>query len=476
MHARSGLQDGSQVQLKSVTLNKYMSAEGGGGQQVVVNRQTASGWETFKVWRYSDGIYNFRVFNNQFITAVNGGGGDVKATGGTAKEWERFTITRNSNNNRVHIKANNGMYLQAKANKDSNNLTADYVSPSEPDWGNNSATFEMTITIASPLHGEYQLANGWGPKKAARVFKNHRDSFITAADFEYLSKLGINGVRIPVGYWIASDPNPPKPFVPGSLQALDNAFVWAEDHKMKIIIDLHAVPGSQNGQEHSASIDGVSQWATGSDDNGQSYIDLTLQVIEFLASRYSERQSLFGIELLNEPMVNDVPIDTLKSYYKKGYDVVRKYNANTYVIMCQLVGGDPADILEMGIHTDFSNAILDLHYYNVFGDTFANLTAQQNIDYINNNRHEEIERLNKDKDSHGFLTFVGEWTNEWALQGATQRDYQKFGEAQLQIYGQTTAGWAYWNYIIDEPTFNHWDFKQSYERNYLLRPSTGWIS
>ncbi|MCO5550730.1 hypothetical protein L7F22_004221 [Adiantum nelumboides] len=118
-----------------------------------------------------------------------------------------------------------------------------------------------------------------------RCLQNHRDSFINNADFEYLSKVGMNGVRIPVGYWIASDPNAPKPLVPGSLQALDNAFVWAENHNMKIIIDLHAVPGSQNGQEHSASIDGVSQWASGSDDNGKSYIDLTLQVIEFLASR-----------------------------------------------------------------------------------------------------------------------------------------------------------------------------------------------
>lgn len=54
---------------------------------------------------------------------------------------------------------------------------------------------------------------------------------------------------------------------------------------MQIIVDLHAAPGSQNGQEHSGSIDGVSEWATGSDASGKSYIDITLEVIEFLASR-----------------------------------------------------------------------------------------------------------------------------------------------------------------------------------------------
>ena len=51
------------------------------------------------------------------------------------------------------------------------------------------------------------------------------------------------------------------------------------------MVDLHAVPGSQNGQEHSATIDGVGQWASGSDADGRSYIDLSLDAIDFLASR-----------------------------------------------------------------------------------------------------------------------------------------------------------------------------------------------
>lgn len=60
------------------------------------------------------------------------------------------------------------------------------------------------------------------------VFQDHRNSYITDADFSFLSSHGINAVRIPVGWWIAKDPDPPKPFVGGSLQALDNAFTWAQ--------------------------------------------------------------------------------------------------------------------------------------------------------------------------------------------------------------------------------------------------------
>ena len=61
-------------------------------------------------------------------------------------------------------------------------------------------------------------------------------------------------------------------------------FVFRSNN-LKVIIDLHAAIGSQNGEEHSATIDGVSEWATGRDPNGKSYVELTLEVIEFLASR-----------------------------------------------------------------------------------------------------------------------------------------------------------------------------------------------
>lgn len=60
------------------------------------------------------------------------------------------------------------------------------------------------------------------------VLQTHRDGFVTEQDFDFLSRHGINTVRIPVGWWIASDPNPPAPFIGGTLNALDNAFSWAQ--------------------------------------------------------------------------------------------------------------------------------------------------------------------------------------------------------------------------------------------------------
>ena len=50
-------------------------------------------------------------------------------------------------------------------------------------------------------------------------------------------------------------------------------------HNIRVIIELHAAPGSQNPNEHSGTRDGSQTW-------GDSNIAQTVQVIDFLAARY----------------------------------------------------------------------------------------------------------------------------------------------------------------------------------------------
>ncbi|XP_065048706.1 uncharacterized protein LOC135584434 isoform X4 [Musa acuminata AAA Group] len=261
--------DGTQVQLKSVALQKYVSAADGGGGNVTIDRDVASSWETFKLWRVSEVEFQFSCFGGQFLTS-NNGGSSISATADSPAMNETFYIERN--NTKIHIKLLNGNYVQATVN---NQLNVNHQG--DLGWDDNEATFEMTV-VANNLHGDFQLANGFGHEKAQEVLTNHRNNFITAEDFAFLSRHGINTVRIPVGWWIAKDPEPPAPFIGGSLAALDRAFSWAKTHDLKCIIDLHAAPGSQNGMEHSASRDGSVDWPT------PDYISQTLDVIDFLSA------------------------------------------------------------------------------------------------------------------------------------------------------------------------------------------------
>ncbi|RZC46933.1 hypothetical protein C5167_039880 [Papaver somniferum] len=279
--------------------------------------------------------------------------------------------------------------------------------------------------------------------------QDHRKSYITREDFQYLSQHDINTVKIPVGWWITKDPNPPAPYVGGSLAALDNAFKWAKEFDIKCIIDLHAAPGSQNGRDHSSSRDDTIDWTKSEN------IQQTLEVVEFLAAKYGNDSSLLGIDLLNDP---DVPFDALQKYYKDAYDIVRKYSATAYVIMCQLNSGDPADLYR--VNTGKSNVVLDLHYYNL-GSTFENISVQENINYLYNTRKTQMNSLNA---SDGPLLFIGEWVNHFGKGEYSQREYQEYGSAQLDVYRLASFGWAYWTL---KNVNNHWSLMWNIDNNYL---------
>ncbi|KAK0595695.1 hypothetical protein LWI29_009132 [Acer saccharum] len=427
----------------------YVCAESGGGTIVVANRTSASAWESFRLWRVNETFFNLRVNNKQFFGLENQGQGNrLVAVSNTAGYWETFQIERNNNDrNRVRFRASNGMLIQVRSGAQ---LMADYTGSSWDD--SDPSVFKMSIVRT--LQGEYQITNGYGPNRAPQVLRDHRNSYITDADFSFLSSHGINAVRIPVGWWIAKDPNPPKPFVGGSLQAMDNAFTWAQKYGMKVIVDLHAVQGSQNGNEHSGTRDGFQEW-------GNSYIPDTVAVIDFLAARYAKNPSLVAIELINEPAAPGVTLDSLKLFYKQGYDAVRKYTSSAYVIFSNRLGpANPKELLSFA-NTGFNNVVIDVHYYNLFSDSFNKLNVQQNIDFIYGQRASDLGAVTT---SNGPLTFVGEWTGEWAVQGASKEDYKRFTKAQLDVYGKATFGWAYWAYKCAQ---NHWSLKWMIENGYI---------
>ncbi|XP_074262981.1 putative glucan 1,3-beta-glucosidase A isoform X2 [Silene latifolia] len=443
------LLDGTQVQLNSTYIGKYVSAENGGGTILVANRTSASGWETFKLWRIDENTFNFRVFSNQFVGLQSNG---VVAEATNPGHSETFQIIRKPDDtSRVRIQAPNGQFLQAKTQ---DLVTADYGG--DGGWDdNNPSVFVMTILNGS-LHGEYQVTNGYGPDKAPQVMMDHWNTFIVEDDFRFISENGLNAVRIPVGWWIASDPTPPKPFVGGSLAALDNAFIWAQKYGIKVIIDLHAAPGSQNGDEHSGSRDGSLEWGK-TDQTIQQSVD----AIEFLTARYAQNTQLYAVELINEPQSSGVALETLKDYYQAGYNAVRKHSSSAFVIMSNRLGGgvDPKELFRLASNLQLT--VIDVHYYNLYSDMFNTMTPQQNIDYVNQNRSSDLSYITT---SDGPLTFVGEWVAEWVARDATEGDLKNYANAQLQVYGGASFGWAYWTL---KNVNNHWSLQWMIQNGYI---------
>ncbi|KAL6883389.1 hypothetical protein ACP4OV_010803 [Aristida adscensionis] len=443
------LLDGTQLQFKSVAQNRYLAADQGGGAAIVADRTQASGWETFKLWRINATTFNLRVFGNQFWSVD--GSGAVVATATTPGPSEAFQIVRrDSDTTRVRIRAPNGLFLQAKTTA---SVTAD--GDEETDWGDSDPSVFQTTSVGY-LRGEYQICNGYGITNATKVLTNHWSTYIVESDFSFIASSGLNAVRIPVGWWIASDSNPPLPFVAGSLQVLDHAFSWAEKYNLGVIVDLHAAPGSQNPYEHSASRDGSQDWG-----KTDANIAQTVQVIDFLAARYANRSSLLAVELLNEPLAPGVTLSSLEKYYQDAYDAVRRHTSTAYVIMSNRLSiADPMELLQFA--GGFAGAVVDVHYYNLYTSNFNSLTAQQNIDFVRNNRSSDLAAVTPQNGRP--LSFVGEWVAEWNVQGASKADYQRFAQAQQDVYGRATFGWAYWTF---KNVNDHWSMEWMIKNGYI---------
>jgi aryl-phospho-beta-D-glucosidase BglC (GH1 family) len=440
--------DGVKLQFNSVTTKKFLAAELGGGTIIVANRTSPSDWETFRLWRINETSFHVRVFNKQFL-GIDSNGINLVATSTDSENSGIFDIIRNSDTpNRVRIKAPNGLFLQAKTE---DLVTVD--SNGDGQWGDDDPSVFIMTFAGARLEGEYQVTNGYGPLKAPQIMKDHWDTFIEEKDFSFIADSKLNAVRIPVGWWAAKDPTPPRPYVGGSLEVLDRAFVWARKYNLKVILDLHAAPGSQNGFEHSSSRDGFIEW--GQTEN----IEESVRIIEFFTARYATNPCLYAVDLLNEPNASGVSLSMLTTFYNDAYKAVRRHAPDVFVILSNRLSGDPKELFPLA--SGMTAVVIDVHYYNLFSGIFNGMSVDQNIDFIQTNRSNELQEITT---SDGPLTFVGEWVAEWQVSEASKEDYQRFSNAQMQVWGRATFGWAYWSL---KHASNHWSMEWMITNGYI---------
>lgn len=213
------------------------------------------------------------------------------------------------------------------------------------------------------------------------LLKWHRDAYITEADFQNIAAHGCNLVRIPVPYFIFGD----VPGHPGCIEYLDRAFDWAERAGLKILIDLHTVPGSQNGFDN-GGLTGVVRWHC-----SPRMVSYVLDVLTRLAKRYRNRRALFGVEVLNEPInrltymmspsskqakdraeargSGPIPMAFLKRFYREAYRRLRPILAEDQIIVFH-------DGFRLGrwrnwfVREGMRDVMLDTHIYLVMAEHF----------------------------------------------------------------------------------------------------------
>lgn len=211
---------------------------------------------------------------------------------------------------------------------------------------------------------EWTLCQKLG-SNAVRMMEHHYATFITKADFKGIKDAGLDHVRIPFGYW-AVKTYPGDPYIQSlSWRYLLRAIEWCREYGLRVNLDLHGAPGSQNGWAHSGH-QGTINWLNGADgdENGQRSLDIHDQLSKFFAQdRYKNVVTMYG--LVNEPKMifMDEPSKVI-DWNQKAIALVRKNGIDQ-----QIVFGDGFLAL-----TEWDNTMkgvddklmLDTHQYQIF--------------------------------------------------------------------------------------------------------------
>ena len=321
-----------------------------------------------------------------------------------------------------------------------------------------------------------------GEAEATRRLHHHWNTFITRDDFVWLERAGINAVRLPLGHWLFGKDYPEHrsykglryPFVVGGLDIVDQVFQWAEEFGLRVVLDLHAAPGCQNGFDN-GGIMGVCEWHTNED-----FINHSLDVLERLAQRYAEHPALHGIEVLNEPRW-DIPTDLLKRYNSDAYQRIRRHCPPERVTVVFHDGfrnfREYAGFLQ---EPQFRNVAIDIHRYQCFARDDIDLDIFGHIRKSAVDLRNEADEIIRES---GYQVYCGEWSlgldskvvSLWAegpfnhaLEAMDEFQmaaaYRGYASAQLLTFEQY-AGWFFWTYRTE--TTPEWSYRNCVDQGFI---------
>ncbi|EIW66983.1 hypothetical protein TREMEDRAFT_40623 [Tremella mesenterica DSM 1558] len=169
---------------------------------------------------------------------------------------------------------------------------------------------------------EYTLSQALGDNLAT-VMEDHYKTFITEQDFAEIAQAGLNWVRIPLGYWaIATEGD--EPFLAQvSWTYFVKAIAWARKYGLRILLDFHALPGSQNGWNHSGKAGSIN-WMYGvmGIANAQRHLEYIRSLTEYI-SQDGIKQVVPMISLVNEVEASIVGMEVMQAFYYQAYQLIR---------------------------------------------------------------------------------------------------------------------------------------------------------
>ncbi|KAK0531297.1 hypothetical protein OC835_003721 [Tilletia horrida] len=362
-----------------------------------------------------------------------------------------------------------------------------------PNWIQSLVSQSGTSVPASSINDEWTMGSTFNKAWLAGKINEHLDSWITDADWAAMKAAKLTHVRMPLPYYafpdlIASG----EPYVAADRWSKFKANVLkAKANGLKVWISLHAVPGSQNGQDSSGRITSDIAWATKPDFYNRTMLAWQRMVDEFTLPQY--QGVVETLESVNEPKASTQPDvkALLKTYYPAAASYLRNVNAKrgSNVRFSQhdgWIGGAAWSNLYSA--TDRTKVALDLHWYYVYGSD-TTLTDSQRMQKVCNSSQQ---KLPINTNLYGQVV-IGEFSigAPAGAYGKAARDLPKLSAVsfssealkvypqayleflsanfrlQQQLYEKYAHGWMMWAWKMERPGWYEWSFSDGLKYGWI---------
>jgi aryl-phospho-beta-D-glucosidase BglC (GH1 family) len=291
-----------------------------------------------------------------------------------------------------------------------------------------------------------------GPEHAEKFWREYRSEYVTENDLRRLAQLGFNSVRPSLDARLFLSEGENGVFQSEGFELLDNLIRWCRRNGVYVIIDMHAAPGGQTGQNIDDSANDQPELFM-NPANQDRLVALWVK----LATRYHDDPTVAAYDLLNEPLPERTGAAAkykheLEPLYKRLTQAIRAVDPKH---MITVEGANWANDWSVFTMPFDRNLVYQFHYY-----CWANPTRLNDISQFLDRRKQL-----------GAPVWVGET-----------------GERDDAIYWATTdyfeannVGWSFWPwkkmntrntpYSIKPP--QNWDAVRAYsERSGAPKPSS----
>ena len=170
-----------------------------------------------------------------------------------------------------------------------------------------------------------------GEDEAKRFWKSYQDNYITAEDIKFIREAGFNTIRVPFSYRLFVTRDDPTRLEGVGYELLDRVVNWARREGLYVVLDMHAAPGGQTGDNIDDS------WGYPFLFESEESQELTVRIWQKIAAHYANEPAVMGYDLLNEPIAHFFDKDQLnlklEPLYRKIVSAIRQVDKNHIIFL-----------------------------------------------------------------------------------------------------------------------------------------------